>query len=257
MAICGKCKREGVNLAHIKECYGVGDTRPANRAPNDSTWHDDNDPQNTVGEQCPVCGTWVVGSVCLRCHEGDPFFEGCDPKNDPVVEDQFPGEPVVVPWKASDPAGISRRVDVNVPFKDKEKAKELGAKWDPSGRTWFFIQGIPQNCPKEWIKTVSNQKNVITEGYWVLSGDQDVYYRVVTSRNGNLYAMRFEDGEDGVWEYAPGAMSVLENGNVSKLTVERAREYGRLYGRCMLCGRTLTDPSSIEAGIGPVCASKL
>lgn len=208
MAICGKCKREGVNLAHIKECYGVGDTRPANRAPNDSTWHDDNDPQNTVGEQCPVCGTLVVGSVCSRCHEGDPFFEGCDPKNDPVVEDQFPGEPVVVPWKASDPAGISRRVDVNVPFKDKEKAKELGAKWDPRGRTWFFIQGIPQNCPKEWIKT-------------------------------------------------PGAMSVLENGNVSKLTVERAREYGRLYGRCMLCGRKLTDPSSIEAGIGPVCASKL
>lgn len=32
--------------------------------------------------------------------------------------------------------------------------------------------------------------------------------------------------------------------------------YGRELGHCGICGRTLTDPDSIAAGIGPVCAGK-
>lgn len=32
--------------------------------------------------------------------------------------------------------------------------------------------------------------------------------------------------------------------------------FGHKVGRCCICSRTLTDPQSIEAGIGPICASK-
>lgn len=32
--------------------------------------------------------------------------------------------------------------------------------------------------------------------------------------------------------------------------------YGRQTGSCCCCGRELTDPASIEAGIGPICAGK-
>lgn len=35
-----------------------------------------------------------------------------------------------------------------------------------------------------------------------------------------------------------------------------ARDYGKRVGVCSCCGRELTDPDSIEAGIGPVCATK-
>ena len=35
-----------------------------------------------------------------------------------------------------------------------------------------------------------------------------------------------------------------------------AKEYGMETGQCCLCGRELTDPESIKAGIGPICASK-
>ena len=38
--------------------------------------------------------------------------------------------------------------------------------------------------------------------------------------------------------------------------VEAAIQYGRSTGTCSCCGRTLTDPESVAAGIGPVCASK-
>ncbi|WP_347956041.1 DUF6011 domain-containing protein [Gordonia aichiensis] len=33
--------------------------------------------------------------------------------------------------------------------------------------------------------------------------------------------------------------------------------YGRFTGVCGVCSRSLTNPASIEAGIGPVCASRL
>lgn len=38
--------------------------------------------------------------------------------------------------------------------------------------------------------------------------------------------------------------------------VEQAIEYGRMTGACSCCNRELTNPESIERGIGPVCAKK-
>jgi hypothetical protein len=35
-----------------------------------------------------------------------------------------------------------------------------------------------------------------------------------------------------------------------------AIRYGKVSGECSCCGRELTDPKSIEAGIGPICARK-
>lgn len=38
----------------------------------------------------------------------------------------------------------------------------------------------------------------------------------------------------------------------------KARFYRRaLVGHCTICGRELTDPGSVELGIGPDCAEKL
>lgn len=35
-----------------------------------------------------------------------------------------------------------------------------------------------------------------------------------------------------------------------------ALSFGRRTGRCSVCSRTLTDPKSIAAGIGPICAER-
>jgi Family of unknown function (DUF6011) len=35
-----------------------------------------------------------------------------------------------------------------------------------------------------------------------------------------------------------------------------AKKHGQASGRCCSCGRDLTDPESIAAGIGPICATK-
>lgn len=41
-----------------------------------------------------------------------------------------------------------------------------------------------------------------------------------------------------------------------RLTLEEAAAFGQQYGVCCECGKLLTDPDSVAAGIGPVCAGK-
>ena len=38
--------------------------------------------------------------------------------------------------------------------------------------------------------------------------------------------------------------------------LQTAMRFGRMTGRCCSCGRELTDPASIDAGIGPICAQR-
>jgi hypothetical protein len=40
------------------------------------------------------------------------------------------------------------------------------------------------------------------------------------------------------------------------MTLDMAKAIGRRTGRCQVCHRLLTNPDSIAAGIGPVCAGR-
>jgi hypothetical protein len=67
---------------------------------------------------------------------------------------------------------------------------------------------------------------------------------------------------DGACDPSPAAEFVYEAGAVNrlapedKMTLEAAQAFGRLYGICCRCGATLTDETSIAAGIVPVCGSR-
>jgi len=51
---------------------------------------------------------------------------------------------------------------------------------------------------------------------------------------------------------APILEALLE---IAKSPAEALRVKGKETGRCCCCGRELTDPESVAAGIGPICAS--
>jgi hypothetical protein len=75
--------------------------------------------------------------------------------------------------------------------------------------------------------------------------------------SGQLYAKRLtvEPGQTGTFTYEPGAIRRLRPEN--RMTLEDAKAFGKLYGVCCRCGRTLTDERSIADGIGPDCAGRL
>lgn len=95
----------------------------------------------------------------------------------------------------------------------------------------------------------------VSEGFYILD---ETVYRVCRSKStGNSYAkvLKIAETGKGSWEYAPGAIKNLKNAEA--LTLEVAKQMGAHYGICVICGATLTDPESVERGIGPICADKI
>lgn len=72
--------------------------------------------------------------------------------------------------------------------------------------------------------------------------------------NDGAYAGKIMDGKFHAVRDCPAELQaqVLE---VLQDPKAAAIKHGRLTGNCACCGRTLTDPASIAAGIGPVCAA--
>lgn len=83
--------------------------------------------------------------------------------------------------------------------------------------------------------------------------NQQGVFKLYTTQSGYLFAKKLQ--QDGTWVGVPGAANKLRP--ETKMTLEQAKHYGKMYGMCMACGRTLTDEDSIAAGIGPVCAGKM
>lgn len=80
-------------------------------------------------------------------------------------------------------------------------------------------------------------------------------YKVQRSKtSGNLYTKTLHT-DPARWEYTPEVMRDLSLSD--KITMEQAQEFGMKFGICAICGRLLTDPDSIDRGIGPVCANRI
>lgn len=106
-----------------------------------------------------------------------------------------------------------------------------------------------KGCPKLQGPTAPTQA---PEGMHLLRGEV-FKVQIAVHGSGRPYAKRLEKGS-GEFVYDKGAIRNLSEDTL--MTLEQAKEFGHLYGRCCRCGRTLTDEGSIAAGIGPVCATK-
>ena len=89
------------------------------------------------------------------------------------------------------------------------------------------------------------------------TGDDIFKVQHAVNGSGRQYAKKlvnYGNNEFG-FEFAPGMVGKLKAEN--RMTREQAEEFGKLYGTCCVCGRTLTDEKSIERGVGPVCNGKV
>ncbi|MDR6936008.1 DUF5710 domain-containing protein [Luteibacter sp. 3190] len=62
------------------------------------------------------------------------------------------------------------RVNLVVPFDQKDQAKALGARWDPQQRVWFVPNGVPYEPLSQWMPTAPDW-DVRSNRYWVVSGE--------------------------------------------------------------------------------------
>lgn len=107
-----------------------------------------------------------------------------------------------------------------------------------------------------WKAATPVRKPVTEDGMYRMADGTIAKVQIAVNGSGNLYAKRLIVSDDhGSFEYEPGLIRKLSADD--RMTVEQAAEFGKLYGWCCVCGRTLTDEKSIAAGIGPVCGGRI
>lgn len=111
------------------------------------------------------------------------------------------------------------------------------------------------NAPR---KTVAAQFGEQDAGMWIdmyLNRIFKVYKAVHGSGKMCAKVLVVDDFGQSSFDYLGLAERHVPKG-AHRMSLEDAKHYGRLYGVCVRCGATLTDEASIEAGIGPICATK-
>lgn len=118
--------------------------------------------------------------------------------------------------------------------------------------TGGFQGTASQHISRLFLIPKPRKETDVTEPGMYLMGDE--IFKVQKSRErGNLYAKKLIPGEYGhaSFDYAPGVVSKLTKDML--MTLEQALALSALYGTCVRCGRTLSDPKSVRRSIGPVC----
>lgn len=86
-------------------------------------------------------------------------------------------------------------------------------------------------------------------GWYLVDGTK--YQVKISKATGVAYLLHEGTGYMGAKGHAePILAKIAESG------MDLAIAYGKATGTCGICSKTLTDPKSIAAGIGPVCAKK-
>lgn len=90
------------------------------------------------------------------------------------------------------------------------------------------------------------------DGIYLLDGETPV--KVQWNLAGtSLYGKVLDD--DGTWAYAPGVLKKLTADD--RIPADVASAFGKLYGKCINCGRRLTQELSQYWGYGQTCAEHL
>ena len=110
-----------------------------------------------------------------------------------------------------------------------------------------------QNIATTAVEKTTNIETLKAGAYLV--GDK--VFKVYRGRSGYMLAKQgvvINDEGGFVFGYVGAAHRFVKAENL--MTLDQAQDFGRHFGVCCVCGRTLTNGASIDAGIGPICSSK-
>lgn len=164
-----------------------------------------------------------------------------------------PGSPVTptastetdrVSWLSS--AGVAKNGGIRPPGTEGMSASKGTNKPKPKTGKMESAYGEP-------IKATPVDKP-ITKGRIIAEGvykDGEKIVRVRKAQAGHLYGLLWNGTE---FKFVSGAMKGMTSD--MRVSLEEAKAFGKATGTCMMCQRELTNPDSIELGIGPICLGK-
>lgn len=139
-----------------------------------------------------------------------------------------------------------------------QELKEFGLIAAPDGAS--LGEGKPRDYtdPKALIaKRIERFNSDSLEAGIYLFQDQIFKVQRAIYGSNHMYAKLLVKGENGAksgFQRAPGAIRNLRPEH--KMTLDQAKQFGKIYGCCVRCGRILTKESSIDQFMGDWCASQ-
>lgn len=183
---------------------------------------------------------WLVAPATIR-----------DASNIISLLKRVPCDPVEVDPAQGSKVNELRALLDSLPTRDASFASSLIGQFDVKGRLsdkqWKCIDDLLAR-----ISSPSAPSKPIEPGLYILDGGVVKVYITQTNRLGAKCLIDQGNGK-GAFIYVKGLLSRLTD--AQRLTEEQAREFGKQYGFCVACARTLDDDRSLAVGYGPVCAS--
>lgn len=143
---------------------------------------------------------------------------------------------------------------------ERETAGTAYAGWTPN---WSRATKSTASTVIEFLLALPRkaQPEIAEPEAGVYSSESAGLFRVyLGQQSGKMLAkaITFGRGEDAAevsYEYVGAAARVLP-ADARRLSIEEVGAFGKAWDHCLICGRRLDDPESVDQGIGPICAKR-
>lgn len=122
----------------------------------------------------------------------------------------------------------------------------------------FIDQLLAYPVKAPTAEATPERKNLTPGRYALTTGDTVTRYQIDRPENGKWAGWTFLSRVNGSHsERVRGTEAQRIIDAIAADPLAAATLYGKTTGRCGICSRELSNPESIERGIGPVCASRI
>lgn len=201
-----------------------------------------------VSETCPAAGTSAfIDELVLLDYRTDIFFGKVEPEDGESIE----GYLVRLVERETDRLSESEETP-------EDRPHEAPASVRDGYYTVVFETGQPSSGGSPDYVPSHRTIRVRTVSTGNLAGRTVVSYLAGPNNESDYVGFGFLSGTElGLWKRFQDESELVD---AVAILVEDPEAAGRGYaaesGNCYVCGRTLTDPQSIDLGIGPICRGK-
>lgn len=160
-------------------------------------------------------------------------------------------------WKANQAAGLQRHFRA----KKQDDTINIAPQWpvqrpddNPDASASPLV--VPEPSKKE--RPADGAEKIPAGRYAIIQDDGEAAFYVLDKPTTGKWAghtfLKRQNGDLTTPVRGTAATAVIQK--IAKAPKEAAIQYGKLLGICSMCNATLTNPASIEMGIGPICAKK-
>jgi|GEM_PF-5373008 len=154
------------------------------------------------------------------------------------------------------PATDKQQVLINKLLGEKETTGTAYEGWVPN---WSAATTKTASVVIDYLLTLPHKTEPVTtaEHEAGVYTDGTNFIRVyLGQQSGKMLAKTIMMYEAGVECTYAGLADRVVTSNFRRMSLEEIGSLGRTFDHCVLCGRRLDNPESVDLGIGPVCAKR-